>query len=76
MTSDEAHEVAGEYGLELRFDTQGKSWSLGPAGVRGRDKRVWIAAQTLRNISRSHFVGHYVKEALRRDGQDDEDDQD
>ncbi len=76
MTSEEAHRVAGEYGLELRFDGQGKSWSLGPAGVRGRDKRVWIAAHTLQNISRSHFIGHYVKEALRRDGQADGDDED
>jgi hypothetical protein len=66
MSPEKAHELAGEYGLELRFDHSSDSWSLSPPGQSGSDQGVWIASNALRGLSPNDFVRHYVKEVLGR----------
>lgn len=76
MTPDEAHALAGEYGLEFRFDHDGQSWALGAPGRSRRDERVWIAPHVLSGLSADHFVRHYVNEVLgrtRKGGAEEED---
>ncbi len=66
MTPDEAHALAGNYGLEFHFDPGGQSWALGPPGQGGRDERVWIAPHVLSELSASQFLQHYINEVLGR----------
>ncbi|MDA0229159.1 MAG: hypothetical protein O3B21_03115 [Proteobacteria bacterium] len=76
MTPDEAHALAGEYGLEFHFDSGGQSWALGPPGQNKRNDRVWIAPHVLRGLSAGQFVQHYINEVLGRAGGGDADEED
>lgn len=76
MTSDEAHALAGEYGLELRFDHAGQSWALGLPGRGISDECVWITPHVLSGLTPSRFVRHYVQEVLGRAGGPDSADED
>ncbi len=65
MTSDEAHTLAGKYGLEFRFDQDGQSWELGKPG---RDASVWIAPHVLSGLTSDQLINHYINEVLGRAG--------
>jgi len=66
MTPDEAHALAGKYGLQFNFDHDGQSWALGPSHQNGRDERVWIAPHVLSELSADQMVRHYINEVLGR----------
>ncbi|MBT3627855.1 MAG: hypothetical protein HOJ07_00805 [Rhodospirillaceae bacterium] len=69
MTPEEAHALAGKYGLEFRFDHDVKSWALGPPVRNGHDERVWISPHVLSGLSADQMVRHYINEVLNRAGE-------
>jgi hypothetical protein len=66
MTPEEAHGLAGEYGLDFAYDRDGRSWSLSLPGRPDGDDGVWIAPHVLDELTPDHFVRHYIKEVLQR----------
>lgn len=66
MTSEEAHALAGQYGLVLRFDHAGRSWALGLPGRGADDQCVWITPHVLSDLTPRDFERHYIREVLGR----------
>ena len=69
MNSEQAHKLAGDYGLELPYRQPSKCRALHRPGITDSNEIVWISPQELSHLTSDAFVCHHVRTVLEWLGQ-------